>query len=290
MPNLRRTPWQSLRTRLWAAAVADQLGIHNGKRIEMYLSARTGHQAIELSGVFSRYLAGKSMPSRTVGPVVSGPWLDRVDTLLPGTSDWFRSPVWFLLEERSPSFAELLECIQLLPEELQAQLLSDNTKHLPPQYRFRLPSEGEILWIMPSIAAWHFGALACVFRTADAKGNERVARRALLSLLQAMDLRLTLFPDGSQVKAVLINVRQAVGEYVHQWLTTTNRSLTSIDLHEHTQEHQEFEWECMRRRSEFTKLFFRLQNEELEWEPGINVVDLRRSKPTSSAKQAPEER
>lgn len=284
MPNLQRTPWQSLRTRLWAAAVADQLDIHTGKRIEGNLRARLSGKGDELTGVFSRYLAGKNTPSRTIGPVAKGLWLDRVDSVLPGTSDWFRSPVWFLLEETSPSFGELLTCIRLLPGELQAQLLSDNTEYLPPQYRFRLPTEDQVLWIMPGNAAWHFGALACVFQIAHAKGDERVARRALLSLLQAMDHRLTLYPEKSKVKAVLINVRQAAGEHVLQWLRTMNRSGTSIDLLKHTQEHQEFEWESMRRRAELTKLYFRLQNEELEGDSDINVLDLRRSKPTSSAK------
>ncbi|MFW5329743.1 hypothetical protein [Hydrogenophaga sp. ZJX-1] len=245
MPNVKRTRIHAVRTRLWAALVADQLRFNGSKEIERFICSSIDLDLHEPSGVFRGYISGRTMPSRTVGPVVEGVWLDRVDCVLPGTSDWFRSPVWFLLDDHLPTNKEIMDCIRLLPEALQVELLISGTQHLPEQYQFRVPSENRVLVITHHEASWRLGALACVYRLADLNGNKLVARRALLTLVQAIEDICARSTD-SRFRNVFLEFRELVREHVSKYLWALGGSDMQVDLSEHIQEQKDFELFDMR--------------------------------------------
>jgi hypothetical protein len=249
MANVKRNPWQSLRTRLWATTVADALQLHSGKLIEGRVNKASGLEDCEPSGNFGRYLSGKKMPSRTIGPHVRSPWLERVDALVPGASNIFKSPLWYLLDrDQDSTIAELLQCIELLPEEEKGCLLRPGTEHLPGSYRIQLPSATGLFWIIPREAAWHHGFLACAFRAAELRGDSNLARRSLLCLIQSIDFRLGLTKETAWSRPLVQELRQQVSEYFVEWQSAKDASHGSADLHSHLLEHEEFEHNYWMRR------------------------------------------
>lgn len=180
------------------------------------------------------------MPSRSIGPVVEGAWLDRVDWVLPGASDWFRSPVWFLLGERGPTHDEIVECIRLLPAEQRGDFLIEGTSHMPAQYQLRVPTENRVLLIGHPEDPWRLGALSCAYRVADLRGNQQVARRALLSLAHAVD-HLPTMTTKLEVRTVLLEFKVLVRQHVCKYLASTGAKDTEVDIDEHMREHREFQ-------------------------------------------------
>lgn len=240
MPNLKKAHIHVVRTKLWAALVVHRLGFSGSKKIESFICSSIDLKLDEPSGIFRQYISGRSMPSRSTGPAVEGVWLDRVDCVLPGTSDWFRSPVWFLLGERGPTYREIVECIRLLPDELQAEFLFNGKQHLPEQYQLHVPLENRVLLLGHPEDPWRLGSLACAYRVADLRGNQQVARRALLSLVQAVD-DLYKMASKEKIRNVLLEFKALVGEHVCKYLAAIGGSNAPVELAEHMQEHSEFQ-------------------------------------------------
>ncbi|MFP8780175.1 hypothetical protein [Hydrogenophaga sp. RWCD_12] len=216
------------------------------------MNKASGLEDCEPSGNFGRYLSGKKMPSRTIGPIVRSPWLERVDALVPGASNIFRSPLWYLLDrDQDSTIAELLQCIELLPEEERECLLLPGTEHLPAPYRIQLPSETDLFWIISRDAAWHYGFLACVFRAAELRGDSNLARRALLCLIQGIDLRLSLAEENAWSRPVEQELGQHVREFFAEWQFAMTASHKPVQLSAHLLEHRQFEDGYIMRRREF---------------------------------------
>lgn len=213
MPNRKRSEVDQLRTKIWATMVSVAAGGLTPTRLEEYLKQRRGgksgeREAKEATGIWWRYLKGKAKPFKTWEPRPQTVWVDECEEIFPGTSAWFYSPIWYLLEDTEYLPSQILECVNLLPFRLREDLLEHgdvNTKSaflladLPFDTPFQIGAE---------VSVWSLGAMACVMRRAELSGQSPLYRWAGIGILWVLlqlekDVPVQVWPLLKEVQAML---------------------------------------------------------------------------------------
>lgn len=163
--------------------MASAAGENSPDRLERLLNERLGYEAKDETGIWRRYLAGTSKPyaKREVRP--NAEWVCFAEKAYPKSSRWFYSPVWFLLEEREFLPSEILECVKLLPQSMQDQLLLSGLETTTAGFLLAEASSHTLFRLSMKPSTWSLGAMACVMRRAELSGNPPLFRRAGIGIL-----------------------------------------------------------------------------------------------------------
>ncbi|UJW81196.1 hypothetical protein [Hydrogenophaga sp. SL48] len=208
MTNSRRTDLERLRSIVWAAGVAEAMQIKNFLELELELQSRLGKKVVDPSGIFLKYSKGAVMPSKNRGLNCEGKWIDGAEAVVPGSSAWFKTPLWFLLKERGFSPEELLSSAELLPQEIASRLRHEHSGTAAT--RLRRMRETVIVDMLGTSTCWSLGGLVCVARIAQLQAHPYCARDALIAstwLLQRhaeqLPLNSLLVPPLQELSRVL---------------------------------------------------------------------------------------
>jgi len=138
--------------------------------------------------VWRRYCEGASKPFKQRAVKPKAVWVDEVERLYPGTSRWFYTPVWYLLEEAEFYPSEIYQCAKQLPHgELTEHLLSgeklqESAALMLSELTMQVPW---LLAVKPSPEA--LGAMACAMRRAELAGQMQIFRRSGIGMLWLLD-------------------------------------------------------------------------------------------------------
>ena len=157
-------------------------------RLEKHLNNLLGDEFKDATGVWRSYCEGSSKPFKKRAVKPKAAWVDEVERLYPGTSRWFYTPVWYLLEETEFYPSEIYECAKQLPhDELAEHLLSgeklqESAALMLSELTMQVPW---LLAVKPSPEA--LGAMACAMRRAELAGQMPIFRRAGIGMLWLLD-------------------------------------------------------------------------------------------------------
>lgn len=214
MPNRKTSAIDRLRTKVWSTMVSAAAGNMAATSLEAFLKDLRDHKGKEkprgkeATGMWWRYMSGRAKPFRVREPRPRADWVDECEELFPGTSAWFYSPIWYLLEDEEFLPSQILECVNLLPARLKDELLehgdpSTKSAFLLAELSFNTPFE-----IAEEVSIWSLGAMACVMRRAELSGKSQLYRWSgigILWLLQQMmkDAPLPLRPLLQELYSML---------------------------------------------------------------------------------------
>lgn len=171
----------------WARWVAVRAKVRNGKELELLIARKLGWQKDEASSLMDGYLAGKRSCLTTWSPNASALWVDRAEKVWQGTSDWYRTPVWYLMEDVQYHPGQLMACIQLLPRQFRMVLLSEPNSKTPAGLLLGELWPDRVYELCRPMSPWALGAMACAFRRAELAGQGPVYLRAGIGLVWALD-------------------------------------------------------------------------------------------------------
>lgn len=231
MANSRRTELEKLRTIVWAAGVAEAIQIRDFLELELELWRRLGGKIEDPSGIFRKYSKGAVMPSRTRGLNSDGLWIGRAEVVVPGSSDWFQTPLWFLLQEREFSSEELLACAELLPQEIALRLRHEHSGTAAT--RLRRMRETVIVDMLSASPCWSLGGLACVSRIAQLQAHPYCARDAVIASLVLLQRHVEQLPLNSLLVPPLKELSRLLAERAMQTISVEGYLAVSVDVDRH---------------------------------------------------------
>lgn len=205
MPNRKTSAIDKSRTKIWSTMVRLAAGDMPATTLEEFLKEQRYQkcgakpEVKEATGIWWRYMTGKAKPFRVWEPRPRADWVDECEELFPGTSAWFYSPIWYLLEDEEFLPSQILQCVNLLPARFKDELLEHGDQRTKSAFlladlSFETPFE-----IAAEVSIWSLGAMACVMRRAELSGKSPLYRWSgigILWLLQQMmkDAPLPLHP------------------------------------------------------------------------------------------------
>lgn len=142
-----------------------------------------GRETKEATGIWWRYLRGKAKPFKTWEPRPQTVWVDECEEFFPGTSAWFYSPIWYLLEDTEFLPSQILECVNLLPFRLREDLLEHGDVRTKSAFLLADLSLDTLFQIGAEVSVWSLGAMACAMRRAELSGQSPLYRWAGIGVL-----------------------------------------------------------------------------------------------------------
>ena len=208
---------EKLRTRVWATTVACAAGEHSPDRLERLINERLGFDDKDETGVWRRYLAGtaKAFLKRAVKPNSEG--VKGAEKIYPNSSRWFYSPIWFLLEDREFLPSEILQCVKLLPQSMQGQLLLTGLETTTASFLLAEVSSHTLFQLSMRPSTWSLGSMACVMRRAELSGNPPLFRRAGIGIIWNLEQLIPTEPEPLRaVLTLLLNkVKKDLDERIY---------------------------------------------------------------------------
>jgi hypothetical protein len=205
MSNRRTSRLDQLRTMVWARSVAVAAGVRKPDQLELLLAEKLSSQQDEPTGRFRDYCSGKTKPFFRWQPRVDSKWVDHCESLFPGTSSWFHSPIWYLLEEHEFLASEILACATQLQNGPINLLVLDAGPGSSSGFQLA-ELYPERIWELARLGnLWALGAVSCALRRAELAGQPAVFRRAGVAILWLLD---RLIPTEDEwVQEPLIELR-----------------------------------------------------------------------------------
>lgn len=181
----------NLRALTWLAALMDASQLESPNQIERVIRVQLGLDPDKTGNVRAMSRRAGTLPFRKgSGPRLrSTDWPSRAEKAQQcwrGTLSWVTTPFWYLMEER-PDLAVLTECVQLLPESLQEDLIEPAFDGSEP--RLSYVARPIILELSLYVSPMGLGALACAMRRASISGEagvERLCAVAIAWMLMAL--------------------------------------------------------------------------------------------------------
>lgn len=208
MTNKKRTDLDKLRTIVWSAGLAESVQIKDFLRLELELKRRLEEGINDPSGIFFKYSRGSVMPSRTRGLNSDGLWIGRAEAVVPGSSAWFKTPLWFLLQEKDFSPAELLACARMLPPEMTVRLCQEHDATLPAAGYLKRMRETVLVDMLDTSISWSLGGLVTVARIAELQSHPYCARESMIASVCALQEYINKLSDDSLLKQPLSRLRE----------------------------------------------------------------------------------
>lgn len=196
---------------IWARNLSLVAGIDSPKKLEMAIAERVGLGRDEESNQLLRYFRGTHAVQVKRLPGGRGEWVKHGEQVYPGTSAWFDTPVWYLLDSRPLYAREVLECVLLLPKRYSDLLLNSYDPTFSAGLVLQDLWEDRIYELAARPSHWSLGALACALRRAEFAGQAAVFRFAAIGILWTLDRLITLVHEA--LREPLITFRQLVAEY-----------------------------------------------------------------------------
>lgn len=189
MANRKTSAIDKLRTKIWAEMVNFAAGDMAPTALEAHLKdlrdRRTGGEPVlrEATGLWVRYMTGRAKPFKVWEPMPQTVWVDECEEFYPGTSAWFYSPIWYLLEDTEYLPSQILACVNLLPARFRDELLEHGDVHTKSAFLLAdLPFDTPFQ-IGAEVSVWSLGAMACVLRRAELSGQSPLYRWAGVGIL-----------------------------------------------------------------------------------------------------------
>lgn len=162
-------------------------GVRYGKALEMLIAERTGSLRFDATGNWSGYLHGTGRPFRRWAPMTDAPWVDVAETLWPGTSAWFHTPVWYLSEEQEYLPSQIAACAALLPPIFRNLLIGHASERSPKALILSDLWPDRLYEFADPITPWALGAMVCALRRAELAGRIDVYFRAGVGIVWLLD-------------------------------------------------------------------------------------------------------
>ena len=214
MANRKSSEIDQLRTKIWATMVRVAAGGLPPTRLEEDLKQRReaksgGSETKEATGIWQRYLKGEAKPFKTWEPRPQTVWVDECEEFFPGTSAWFFSPIWYLLEDMEYLPRQILECVNLLPSRLREELLEHGDEYTKSAFLLADLSFDTPFQIGAEVSIWSLGAMACVMRRAELSGKSPLYRWAGIGILWLLrqlenDVPVQVWPLLREVQVMLM--------------------------------------------------------------------------------------
>lgn len=186
LTNRTRDQWDVLRTKVWAASLMAASGT---KRMDATAFRIAGKLKLDVYNyqAMKKYADGAHSAGRSNRPGITGLWVDRAEVAYPGTSHWYTTPLWFLLQAKQCTPEDLRECILLLPASLQRHLVRTDNLNLPAVMRLGVVPSSELYLLTELLSPWTLGALACAMRQAELAADVDALRLAGIALLWSVN-------------------------------------------------------------------------------------------------------
>lgn len=171
-----------LRTAVWLVRVMLRAEVGSADALEREIQRRL-ERGVEKSGNLRRYVQGRA-PCFKRG---SGPrlrmtvWPERAEQFWPGTLPWVMTPFWYLLEA-TPTAQVLLECVFMLPEHLQEDLLTHLPEESAAKPELAFLSEHAAYELARQRTPFALGALACGMHWARLSADYGTERRFAVAI------------------------------------------------------------------------------------------------------------
>ena len=190
--------------------MADSAGVRSGDVLEELIAQKSGAHWNEATGIWQAYLSGARKPFIKWAPRPVAPAVDKAERLWSGTSAWFYTPVWYLLEDREFLPSEIKACIEVLPPRFQYLLVSKSKEQSPAAFSLHsidpeLPYE-----LAHPVTPWAVGAMACALRRSELSADLPVFRKCGVGLIWLLDRCIDGFaPENAvpiqQLRSISIN-------------------------------------------------------------------------------------
>lgn len=171
----------------WSRTLAVAAGVREGKSLERLVVERAGMWRDEPGGIWSDYLVGAHKCFKKWVPTPHAPWVDKAAEIWPGTSDWFYTPAWYLLEDQEYLPSQIMKCAQLLPPRFRDILLLNSHEKSPAALTLSELWLDLIYELADPVSPWALGAMACALRRAELAGQSPIFRRAGVGLIWLLD-------------------------------------------------------------------------------------------------------
>lgn len=183
------------RTLVWVRLAAVSAGIPQPKALESFIKEILEEQSYEPSGNFRAYLHGIHRPFTKREPFPVAPWVDKAALIWPDTGDWFYTPIWYLLEDDRYSPEQVIQCVQMLPQQFRDLLLVNSDEVAPSRLRLTSLYVELIYELADPVSPWALGAMACAMRRAEMAGEIPLFRISCVGIIWLLDqLAPTLDP------------------------------------------------------------------------------------------------
>lgn len=162
-------------------------GVRTGDALEKLIATLSKAEWNEASGIWQHRLNGAHKPFVKWEPRPIAPAVDIAEKLWPGTSDWFYTPVWYLLEDREYLPSEIRACAEVLPQRFRYLLISESAD--TSQTALGLHGiESQLPYdLAHPVTPWAAGAMACAMRRSELAGDLPVFRKCCVGLIWLLD-------------------------------------------------------------------------------------------------------
>lgn len=211
MANRKTSELDRLRAQTWVRNLALVADVKGFKSLEEHIYKRVGLKRFEVSKRLECYSRGTHSVQVQRWPGRRGDWVEFGESAYSGTSSWFDTPIWYLLEP-GPFYAEeIRECVRLLPRRYLEILLNADIPGSSAGLVLRDLWEDRIYELAARPTVWSLGALACALRRAEFAGQAAIFRFAAIGILWTLDRLIESKP--ALLQEPLIKLRRFAADY-----------------------------------------------------------------------------
>jgi len=194
----------------WSRSLAISVGIRDSRKFELLVADHSGSDKSESSGLWADYLNGQRRCFLKWEPKPFSTWVAATEEIWPKSASWFWTPIWYLMEEQEYLPSQIIQCCELLPQQLREELLSPPEPGIPEPMRLKELWPDRVYELSKQVSPWSLGAMACAFRRAELAGQPPVYLRAGLGMLWVLDQlteaqNLWLIEPLDQLRKIILN-------------------------------------------------------------------------------------